>query len=93
MAKTGKNKVNVSGEVNISDAVNVSELRQRLPAYLAAVRKGGEISVTSRGKVIARIVAGGEPATEARDRLLAARKGCSGGDVVSPAADAWEAER
>lgn len=73
--------------------VNVSELRQRLPAYLAAVRKGGEISVTSRGRVIARIVAGGEPETEARERLLATRKRCSVGDVVSPGAEAWKAER
>ena len=38
--------------------VNVTELRQNLPAYLVEVQKGKEIEVTSRGKVIARIVAG-----------------------------------
>ena len=37
--------------------VNVTELRQNLPAYLVEVQKGREIEVTSRGKVIARIVA------------------------------------
>lgn len=35
--------------------VNVTELRQRLPAYLSRVRRGERIQVTSRGKVIAEI--------------------------------------
>jgi prevent-host-death family protein len=38
------------------DDVNVTELRQNLPAYLAKVRRGQRIKVTSRGKVIAEIV-------------------------------------
>ena len=73
--------------------VNVTELRQNLPAYLADVRKGKEIEVTSRGKVIARIVAGGESHDEARARLLAARKRCRIGDLVTPTGAAWDAER
>ena len=35
--------------------VNVTELRQNLPAYLAKVRRGARIRVTSRGKVIAEL--------------------------------------
>ena len=35
--------------------VNVTELRQNLPAYLAKVRAGQHIRVTSRGKVIAKL--------------------------------------
>lgn len=35
--------------------INVTELRQHLPAYLAKVRKGERIRVTSRGKVIAEL--------------------------------------
>ena len=73
--------------------VNVTELRQNLPAYLAEVKKGKEIEVTSHGKVIARIVAGGDPQQEARERLLAVRKHCRVGDVLSPAGAEWEAER
>jgi len=73
--------------------VNVTDLRQNLPAYLAQVRKGKEIEVTSRGKVIARIVAGGDPRQEARERLLAVRKHCRVGDVVSPSGAKWDAER
>lgn len=74
-------------------AVNVTELRQNLPTYLAEVRKGGEIEVTSRGKVIARIVAGVDPRLAARERLLAARKHCHVGDVLSPVGMEWDAER
>lgn len=74
-------------------AVNVTELRQNLPAYLAEVKKGAEIEVTSRGRVIARIVADGDPHSEARERLLAARKHCTVGDVTSPTGAEWDAER
>lgn len=73
--------------------VNVTELRQNLPAYLAEVKKGREIEVTSRGRVIARIVADGDPHSEARERLLAARKHCVVGDVTSPTGAQWDAER
>ena len=74
-------------------AVNVTELRQNLPAYLAEVRKGKEIEVTSRGKVIARIVAAGDFHEEARARIVALRKRAMVGDVVSPTGALWKAER
>ncbi len=73
--------------------VNVTELRQNLPAYLADAQKGSEIEVTSRGRVIARIVPGGDPHQEARARLLAVRKHCHVGDVLSPTGVQWDAER
>ena len=73
--------------------VNVTELRQNLPAYLAEVQKGKEIEVTSRGKVIARIVAQGDAQEQALERLHAARKRCRIGDVLSPGDAMWNAER
>ncbi len=36
--------------------VKVTELRQNLPAYLAKVRNGERVRVTSRGKVVAELV-------------------------------------
>lgn len=36
-------------------SVKVTELRQNLPAYLARVRRGERVRVTSRGRVIAEI--------------------------------------
>ena len=74
-------------------AVNVTELRQNLPTYLAKVRKGGEIEVTSHGKIIARITPGSDTAADARARLIAARKQCKVGDVVAPLEVRWDAER
>jgi len=73
--------------------VIVTELRQNLPAYLEEASKGREIEVTSRGRVIARIVAGGNRREEAQGRLRAAREHCVIGDVVSPTGAEWDAER
>jgi prevent-host-death family protein len=73
--------------------VNVAELRQNLPRYLAVAHGGGEIEVTSRGRLIARIVPGGDRQQEARSRLAAARKRCKVGDVVSPLGVKWSAEQ
>ncbi len=36
--------------------VNVTELRQNLPGYLAKVRRGERIKVTSRGRVVDELV-------------------------------------
>lgn len=52
--------------------VKVTELRQNLPAYLARVKKGERVRVTSRGKAIAEIVPPGPTKSEsdaARARL------------------------
>jgi hypothetical protein len=43
--------------------------------------------------VIARIIAGGDPHQEARERLLAVRKRSKVGDVISPTGAKWNAER
>ena len=50
-------------------SVNVTELRQKLPEYLARVRGGERLRVTSRGKVIAEIA----PPAASRDEAAAAR--------------------
>jgi antitoxin (DNA-binding transcriptional repressor) of toxin-antitoxin stability system len=73
--------------------INVAVLRQNLPKYLAVAKNGGEIEVSSRGRLIARIVPSGDPQHEARTRLLAARKRCKVGDVVSPLGVKWSAEQ
>ncbi len=49
--------------------VNVTELRQNLPGYLAKVKRGERIRVTSRGKVIAELT----PPSASRDVVAAAR--------------------
>lgn len=49
--------------------VKVTELRQNLPSYLARVRRGERVRVTSRGKVIAEIA----PPAASRKEVEAAR--------------------
>lgn len=45
--------------------VKVTELRQHLPAYLARVRRGERLRITSRGKVVAEVVPPGASPSEA----------------------------
>lgn len=49
--------------------VKVTELRQNLPAYLARVRRGERVRVTSRGKVIAELA----PPSPSESEVRAAR--------------------
>jgi prevent-host-death family protein len=49
--------------------VNVTKLRQNLPAYLARVRRGERIKVTSRGAVVAELA----PPVPSPDEAAAAR--------------------
>ena len=76
--------------------VNVTELRQNLPAYLARVKRGEKIKVTSRGKVIAEIV----PPAADKDEAAAARARLRGSVLryerpIDPVfdADEWEMNR
>ncbi len=50
--------------------VKVTVLRQKLPEYMARVRRGERVRVTSRGQVIAEIA----PPSAAKDDAEAARK-------------------
>jgi len=50
--------------------VKVTVLRQKLPEYMARVRRGERVRVTSRGQVIAEIA----PPSAAKDVVAAARK-------------------
>lgn len=47
--------------------VNVTQLRQNLPSYLARVRKGERVRITSRGKVIAELAPPAPSASESAE--------------------------
>jgi len=72
--------------------VNITELRSHLPKYIGRVKKGEQILVTSRGKVVASIVPVQDERKEARKRLAELRDCCMVGDVVSPTGEEWVAE-
>lgn len=71
--------------------VNITELRGNLPLYLAHVRRGCEMQITHRGKVIARIVPAIDPALSARERLAGLRAKARIGDVIAPLDEFWDA--
>ncbi len=73
--------------------VKITELRQNLPEYLAEVRRGRELKITVRGKVVARIVPEQGVMNAARQRLAALRAKCKVGDVVATTGERWAAER
>ena len=70
--------------VHIMTQVSVSHLRQHLPAYLKRVQEGEAIQITSRGRVIARLVAEHDPAQAARQWLEELQGRVTLVDVVSP---------
>jgi prevent-host-death family protein len=72
--------------------VSVTTFRKHIPDYLGKVRKGEDISLTSRGKVIARLVPPVDERQSAREQLIALRAACHIGDVVSSLDVTWEAE-
>lgn len=71
--------------------VSVTTFRNHIPGYLGKVRRGENIVLTSRGKVIARLLPPGDERLKARQRLLELSTTCHIGDVVSPLDEEWGA--
>ncbi|MGD8782331.1 MAG: type II toxin-antitoxin system prevent-host-death family antitoxin [Ignavibacteria bacterium] len=73
-------------------SVAVSELRANLVAVLEKIKKGSTINITSRGKVVAKLVPPDESKKLAEDILLQVRKNAKLHDVVSPVSEKWNVE-
>lgn len=74
--------------------VSVTTFRKHIRDYLDKVQKGEDIALTSRGKVIARILPPVDESLKAQEQLAALRgKAVYIGDVISPLDVEWEAER
>jgi prevent-host-death family protein len=73
-------------------SVNVTKLRQHLSDYLRQVQQGEEITITHRGKTIARIIPD-HPAASKRDaalkRLEALRGTVIVGDILGQFDEKW----
>ena len=71
--------------------VNVTELRQHLPDYLKQVQEGDEITITSHGKTIARLVPDQQESKReaALKRLAAVRGTMIVGDILAPLDEEW----
>ena len=72
--------------------IAVSEFRQHIADWLDRAELGEEIIIRRNGKPIARLAPIADPGLAAEARLLAARKRCRIGDVISGLDDAWDAD-
>lgn len=73
------------------ERVAVSEFRANLVGFLKRVENGEEITLTSRGHEVAKIVPPDNRMKEARAALKKLQKTAVIGDVVSPMEDDWKA--
>lgn len=75
------------------EQVPVTVFRKHIPEYLGKVRQGELLSLTSRGREVARLVPPEDIHSTAREQLKALRAHCYVGDVTSPVDVEWEADR
>ena len=73
--------------------ISVTTFRNHFPDYLEKVRNGEDIALTSRGKIIARLMPPGGEREYAKQQLAALRAASRIGDVVSSLDGDWEADR
>ncbi|MBN2029170.1 type II toxin-antitoxin system Phd/YefM family antitoxin [bacterium] len=73
--------------------IAVSDLRSNLMKVLKQIELGSSIDITSRGKVVAKLVPPDYNMKIAKDRLKAIRKTAILHDVLSPIDDTWEATK
>jgi len=83
--------VQLKGEEKMQ-SIAVSELRANLMRILKNIEKGSSISITSRGRVVAKLVPPEESLKIAEDKLANIRKSAKIHDVVSPISTNWEAD-
>lgn len=71
--------------------IKVTEFRNHLPEYLARSSAGETLEITSRGRIVARLVPPGDVKAAARRKLEELRGKCKIGDVLSPIDERWDA--
>ena len=77
------------------EKVSVSTFRSSMSRYLKKVQKGQVVTITSRGRNVARIVPVAEEdrAKKSRDMLRELGKKAIIGDILSPIDENWDAEK
>ncbi|HPE55753.1 MAG TPA: type II toxin-antitoxin system prevent-host-death family antitoxin [Bacteroidales bacterium] len=71
------------------ESIAISELRANLMKVLKEIKQGAKINITSRGKVIAKLVPADNTAEEARNKLNELSQTALIGDIVSPIDTNW----
>ena len=73
-------------------SIAVSELRANLMSILKNIEEGSSISITSRGRVVAKLIPPEESLKVAEEKLAIIRKSAKIHDVLSPISTKWKAE-
>ena len=74
------------------ETVKATQLRDNLAEYLARAVAGEEVAITSRGRVVARLVPAALNQQAASAQLAALRTKCRIGDITSPVDADWNAQ-
>lgn len=74
------------------ETVKATQLRDNLAEYLARAVAGEELAITSRGRIVARLVPAALNQQAASAQLAVLRAKCRIGDIVSPVDADWNAE-
>ena len=74
------------------ETVNATQLRANLAHYLARAGAGEEVAITSRGRIVARLVPAALNQQTASEQLAVLRAKCRIGEIVSPIGANWNAQ-
>jgi prevent-host-death family protein len=72
-------------------SIGISEFRANMNLVLQKVQKGEIVTLTSRGRAVARLVPPDFAQLSAREALAQLRPTAIVGDVLSPVAEPWDA--
>jgi prevent-host-death family protein len=80
---------NVSGELDMQQ-IAVSKLRANMMKILKKIEHGASIDITSRGRIIAKLVPPDYSKNLARKKLTEIGKSSKIGDVIAPIETEWK---
>lgn len=72
------------------NTIQVSELRANLMKVIKEIEHGSSVKITSRGKVVAKLIPPGSGKEEAKNKLKELGKKAVIKDVLSPIDSKWE---
>ncbi len=74
------------------ESIAVSDFRANLMKVLKQIEHGASLDITSRGKIVAKLVPPDYTKTLAREKLDILRENAKVYDVLSPVEENWEAD-
>ncbi len=75
------------------EIIAVSNLRAKIMSVLKEVENGSSIKITSRGKIVAKLVPPDFTQKSAKQKLLEIGEKAKLFDIVSPVDEAWNADK